>query len=233
MHSRNKLDCGVLSEPLMLMNLLYIYRSSSDKHDLCLKYGLAHVKMRQINNSYTHLLTRISDILRNEKNNKNFRGKDHSKFQKKGMGGTPEELDIVNTPRFYNNTTSSKMNRKNKRKSSIVPSQVLGYGKNKDNNEMNDNDEEEVDNHEVSVEEFYLKSLGSAKRGLLRILLTWIFHDQVIMKPVCFMRLYSVHSVCFCFILFDFFFNILFLLYAVFPALYVFLLNRLSVAFYR
>jgi hypothetical protein len=188
MHARHKLDCGVLSEPIMLLNLLYIYRTSANKHELCNTYGLAHIRMRQINNSYTHLLDRICDVMRSEKGSKNFRGgKGKGKGKGKGsysqsgsngrdsMGGTPEELDIANT-----DLGSLQQQQQGKFNKSPSPKKRGGM-KNRTPNHGNEEEEETGGYvHRGPIdEELYLKTLGSAKIHVLRILLTWIFHDQV------------------------------------------------------
>jgi HrpA-like RNA helicase len=119
MHARHRLDCGVLSEPIMYINLLYLYRTSSSKHLFCTTYGLAHIRMKQLNNSYTHLLTRVNEAL--WKPNKFQQNKQQQKHNNNKLNnqplfqGTAESLDISNSI-YQENIDKNKNNKKQKKK---------------------------------------------------------------------------------------------------------------------
>jgi len=163
--------------------------------------------MKQANNAYTHLLSRIANIMFqperiNQDKQSNSRGgtngkdkvKVHTQYidsRYKSVVGTCKSLDIIETFQIYkqevNETNPINKGQNKYRRNNQDKNVVIVDSEDNSDDDDDDDDDDDVDGSGkvesmAQSEDVFLKSLGSAKMGILRLLLVWVFNDQIIQQ---------------------------------------------------
>lgn len=157
MRAKGFWDAGVGSEPLMLVNVLFAYRVACQvgkQHEFCTKYALAHVRMRHLNSIYNHLRQRVAQVL--------HRAEATSLAQMGAGAGGGGGGRAAGRPRTY---AGYKLE---PGLAAALDAQLLM--------EVNAGPEA---SHPVAPA-YLFDSWGPAKLNILRLILVWVFRDQLV-----------------------------------------------------